>query len=147
MTYIPDVNDADVLEAAQHYAGAGLYVGPLRKGTKNPGLILGGGWQHKTSRDPDQLHAWFADTDHDLFIHCGRSGLLVIDVDYPDKVPPVLGAHLGSAPYQSTRPDQPGRGHYIFAQPHGRTIGNGQGKLGSAWGDVRGLNGAICRPR
>jgi hypothetical protein len=143
MTYIPDVNDADVLEAAQHYAGAGLYVGPLRKGTKNPGLILGGGWQHKTSRDPDQLHAWFADTDHDLFIHCGRSGLLVIDVDYPDKVPPVLGAHLGSAPYQSTRPDQPGRGHYIFAQPHGRTIGNGQGKLGSAWGDVRGLNGVI----
>lgn len=143
MISIPDVNDADALEAAQHYAGAGLYVGPVRTATKNPGGILGSGWQHKTSRCPDQIHDWFANTDHGVFIHAGRSGLVIFDVDDIEQVPAVLAKYLDIAPHQSSRPDRPGRGHYLFAQPEGRMIGNGQGTLGSAWGKVRGRNGVI----
>jgi opacity protein-like surface antigen len=48
----------------------------------------------------------------------------------------VLVEHLGAAPYQSSRPDLVGRGHYLFAQPPGRMIGNGGGRLGSAWGQI-----------
>lgn len=143
MIKIPNVNDASVLEAAQLYAEAGLYVGPLAAGTKHPGSVLGKGWQHQTSRDPDQIAEWFADTDYGVFIHCGRSGLIVIDVDYPDRLPAVLADNLDGTPHQSTRPDQPGRGHYLFAQPAGRRYGNGAGRLGSAWGDIRGANGVI----
>jgi hypothetical protein len=68
---------------------------------------------------------------------------VVFDVDRPDKLPETLRKHLAAAPFQSTRPDVPGRGHYLFLQPPGRTIGNGTGKLGGDWGEVRGLNGVI----
>jgi Bifunctional DNA primase/polymerase, N-terminal len=67
----------------------------------------------------------------------------VIDVDRPDKLPDVLERHLDAAPFQSTRPDIPGRGHYVFAMPPGRTLGNGTGRLSKGWGEVRGLNGVI----
>jgi hypothetical protein len=141
---IPELDDdVDTLTAALAYAAAGWYELPVRRGTKKPGSVVGDGWQHKSSRDPKQIAAWFAGTDHDIALHCGRSGAVVFDVDDPDKLPNVLRSHLGSAPFQSTRPDVPGRGHYVFAQPPGRTIGNGTGRLGGAWGEVRGLNGVI----
>lgn len=141
---IPEISaDADNLEAALAYAGAGLYVGPARRKSKHPGSLLGDGWQTQTSSDPDQIAAWFAATNSSVFIHAGRSGLVIFDVDYVDKVPKVLAKHLPSAPHQSSRPDSPGRGHYLFAQPVDRMIGNGTGKLGSTWGQVRGTNGVV----
>ena len=138
---LPD--DAGNLEAAQAYADAGWYVLPVKRGTKHPGSVVGNGWQSRSSRDPQQIAAWFAGTDHGIALHCGRSGAVVFDVDDPDKVPEALRRHLDTAPYQSTRLDEPGRGHYVFATPPGRTLGNGTGKLGGAWGEVRGLNGVI----
>jgi hypothetical protein len=142
--HIPQLDDdTDMLTAALDYAGAGWYVLPARSGSKHPGSVVGNGWQAKSSRDPKRIAAWFAGTDHGIALHCGRSGAVVFDVDDPDKVPEVLRAHLVSAPSQSTHPEQPGRAHYIFAQPPGRIIGNGTGRLGGAWGEVRGLNGVI----
>ena len=82
---------------------------------------------------------WFAGTDHDVAIHCGRSGLVVLDVDRPEEVPEDWWRYLDAAPFQSTRTDTPGRGHYVFAMPPGRTIGN----PALSWGEVRGLNGVI----
>jgi hypothetical protein len=115
---IPEIPaDADNLTAALLYGAAGLYVGPARRGSKHPGSVLGDNWQSQTSRDPDQIAAWFAGTDDDVFLHAGRSGLVVFDVDYFDKVPAVLARHLDAAPYQSSRPEVPGRGHYLFQQP------------------------------
>jgi hypothetical protein len=142
--YVPEIDpDADMLTAALAYANAGWYVLPAKRGTKHPGSVVGNDWQHKSSRDPKQITAWFAGTDHNIALHCGRSGAVVFDVDTPENVPPVLAKYLASAPFQSTRPDTPGRGHYLFLQPVGRTIGNCNGRLGSAWGEVRGLNGVI----
>ena len=144
MLSIPEIpGDADSLEAALLYADAGLYVGPAERRSKHPGSVLGDGWQHQTSCDVEQIAAWFAGTDHGVFIHAGRSGLVIFDVDYPDRLPGVLAKHLELAPYQSSRPDVARRGHYLFAQPAGRVIGNGGGSLGSGWGQVRGLNGVI----
>jgi hypothetical protein len=141
---VPDIApDHDNLTAALRYAKAGWYVLPARRGTKDPGSIVGKKWQAKSSRDPKQITAWFAGTDHDIALHCGRSGAVVFDVDNPDKLPDILRSHLDTAPYQSTRPDTPGRGHYVFGMPPGRTLGNGTGRLGGAWGEIRGLNAVI----
>lgn len=136
-------DDTDTLTAALLYIACGWYVLPVKRGTKKPGSVVGDNWQAKSSRDPKQITAWFAGTDHDIALHCGRSGAVVFDVDDPGKLPDVLRKHLHAAPYQSTRPDVPGRGHYVFAMPAGRCLGNGTGRLGSGWGEVRGLNGVI----
>ena len=145
--HVPDVTpDDDTLGAALKYAAAGWYVLPVRRrARKHPGSVVGKDWQHQSSRDPQQIAAWYAGTDHGIALHVGRSGALVADVDYPDRLPEVLDKVIADAapPYQTTRDGDPRRGHYVFAQPPGRMLGNGTGKLGGAWGEVRGLNGVI----
>ncbi len=143
---MPDVVGLDVLSAALRYAESGFYVGPLVRDTKDPGSVLGTGWQHQTSRDPHQLAAWFTGIDHDVFIHVGRSGAVVFDVDHPELLHEDLARAIKECepPYQSSRPDVPGRGHYLFLQPPDRNIGNGCGTLGKrTWGEVRGRNGVV----
>src|SRR5215218_468336 len=112
---------------------------------KNPGSILGKDWQRRTSREPPVIAFWFAGTDHGIFLHVGRSGAWVADVDNPDNLHPAIQQAITqhNPPYQSTRPNQPGRGHYIFLQPEGRTLGNSLGDLAKGWGEGRGLNGVI----
>ena len=107
--------------------------------------MVGKDWHHQSSREPEQLAAWWAGTDHGIALHVGRSGGAVLDVDAPDKMPAVVVDAVASTspPYQSTRSDTPRRGHYLFAQPAGRILGNGTGRLGGAWGEVRGRNGVI----
>ena len=142
--HIPDLPaDADNLTAALAYAEAGWYLLPVKHGTKTPGSIVGKRWHDKSAHDSEQIAAWFAGADHDIALHCGRSGAVVFDVDHPDKLPPALRPHLRRAPYQSTRQDTLGRGHYLFAVPPGRNFSNSVGRLGGGWGEVRGSNGVI----
>jgi hypothetical protein len=145
--HIPDLAaDIDTTGAGLLYAKAGFYILPgHRSEIRNPGRIIGKGWQHKSSRDPDMIAAWFAGTNNVLLIHCGRSGVIGFDIDHPEHLPERLARHLATAPFQQTRPDEdPSRGHALFAMPAGRTIGNSTGRLGRKWGEVRGLNGVIC---
>ncbi|MFI6488262.1 DUF3987 domain-containing protein [Streptomyces sp. NPDC050564] len=144
--YVPEITEEDdVISAAFKYAGAGWYLLPVDPTTKNPGSIVGDHWQDKSSRDPEMIALWFTGTNAALALHMGRSGALAFDVDRPESLPDDLRDVLTGtgAPHQSTRVDQPGRGHYVFAQPEGRNIGNSRGDLGRAWGDVRGKNGVI----
>src|SRR5690348_3043949 len=78
---VPDVTGMDTLTAALAYAKAGWYVGPVKRGTKDPGSVLGKDWQHKTSRDPKVIIAGMALAGHGVFLHAGRSGAVIIDVD------------------------------------------------------------------
>ncbi len=140
-------DDISSVDAALAYAEAGWYVGPVaRSDPKNPGSVLGKGWQHKTTRDRNTIIALWFGTDHGVFLHAGRSGAGIIDMDYPEKCPSnVLEALKHSwAPFQSTRVDSDSRGHYVFRQPAGRFIGN---SLGTSFQDcgfeVRGNNGVI----
>lgn len=143
--HIPEIpDDADVCAAALLYARAGWYVLPVRPGVKHAGSVLGSGWPEKTSRDPQQIVAWFAGESYSLALHVGRSGAVAFDVDHVNALPRELVSVLAdtAVPYQSTRPDEYARGHYLFAAPAG-SIGNSGGELGSTWGDVRGLNGIL----
>jgi len=140
--YIPEIGDTDTLGAALAYAAAGWYVLPVRD-PKNPGSVVGKDWPSKSSCSPHVLTAWFAGTNYGIALHMGRSGAVAFDVDQLDSFPAEYRHLLKTALYQSSRPDQPGRGHYLFAQPPGRAIGNGKGRLRGGWGDVRGRNGVI----
>ena len=147
--HVPDLpEDTDVLGASLLYVRAGWYVGPVKAGAaKNPGSALGKGWPSLTSRDPHQVTAWFAGCSEGtgLFLHCGRSGALVLDADNYDRLPDNIRAEIDrlSPPFQSTRHDDPHRGHYVFAMPTDRLLGNSVGALGKAFGEVRGANGVI----
>ncbi|PWH05212.1 hypothetical protein DEO23_14120 [Brachybacterium endophyticum] len=143
---IPDITGLDTLTAAFEYAKHGWHVGPVRPGTKHPGSILGKQWQSKTTRDPEIIaDTWMTHTDAGIFLHVGRSGAIVIDVDTPTRLPDVLTTALTEhpAPFQRTRRSDAARRHYIYAQPAGRTLGNGLGRLPTGWGDLRGANGVI----
>lgn len=146
MISIPEItDDMSTLDAALAYAGAGLYVGPCKRKTKHPGSVLGTDWEQKTSRDQKVISAWFAGTDHGVFLHAGRSGLVIFDVDAPEKLHPAIrqAVEQCSPPAQNTRPATPDRLHYLFAVPDGRRLGNAVGELSGGWGQVRGLNGVI----
>lgn len=134
-----------VLEAALVYAAAGLFVLPVAPGTKNPGSVVGPGWQHRSSRDREQLFTWFATGAAGIAIHLGASGLIAFDVDQPDGLSDPLRSLLLSSegPFQATRKDCPIRGHYLFSVPEGSRLGNSVGDLGKGWGDVRAGNAVI----
>jgi hypothetical protein len=141
------LNEADTLTAALAYAAAGWYVLPVRTDTKHPGSVVGAGWPALSSRDPKTIAGWFAGSDYGIALHCGRSGAVVLDVDDYENIPDDIIAAIESTqcPYQSTRAEEPGRGHYLLANDTGRRIGNGLGKLATTpkWGEVRGANGVI----
>lgn len=132
------------LNAALSYADAGWFVLPVKKGTKNPGSIVGSKWPEQSSRDAKRIRAWFHGTDHQIALHVGRSGAVAFDVDTPARLPKALRQQLMSnlVPFQQTRPEEHERGHYLFSTGAHR-FGNSVGALGQDWGDVRGENGVI----
>jgi hypothetical protein len=144
---VPDVAGMDTLTAALAYAKAGWYLLPVRHGTKKPGSVVGDEWHRQSSRDPQVITVWLAGTSHGIALHAGRSGAVGLDVDNIGGLtscPPLvdaLAAHVRAGhPVQSTGP---GRGHYVFTVPPGRSLGNGKGRLTGPWGEVRGRNGVI----
>lgn len=150
MLRVPEIDASwDVCRAAIAYIEAGWWVLPIEPGTKKPAVFLGKGWPRRSSRDIEEAVAWFTGTPYGLALHAGRSHSLIIDVDEPDEVPDFLSALLWDetgaplVPYQSSRPDTPRRGHYLFAQPTDRLLGNASGLLNRTWGEVRGSNGII----
>lgn len=146
MTEIPpadDFGDGSAMAAAFAYIRSGLYIGPLRQGTKNPGSMLGKGWHAKTFNDAESVATWYAGVDLGVFLHCGRSGLVVLDIDEPDAVPTEWWPALDAMPFQRSRPANGRRGHYIAKTPPGRRIGNAIGRARKGWGEVRGENGVI----
>ncbi|WP_435279282.1 bifunctional DNA primase/polymerase [Streptomyces sp. 1222.5] len=144
--HIPQITEEDDnLAAGLKYANAGWYVLPVDRATKHAGSVLGKGWPAKSSRDAEDIVSWFAGSNDSLALHVGRSGAIAFDIDHPEHTPEALSTAIiqTQPPYQSTRANIPGRGHYVFTVPEGRRLGNGTGGLGKGWGDVRGLNGII----
>lgn len=118
---------------------------PAKRGSKHPGSVVGKDWPSKSTRDPQVIASLWAATDYGIALDLGRSGLIALDVDRPEDVPAWLLTAIGEAqaPYQATRPDAAGRGHYIYRQPEGRRIGCGKGGLAGMGLDVKGAGGVI----
>lgn len=143
--HIPDITGMTTIQAAYAYTRAGWYIGPVTQGTKNPGSILGKNWTHKTTRDPEIIADTWMYHNHGIFLHVGRSGAIVLDIDTPTNLPDILTDALTTtpAPFQYTRKNDLARRHYIYKQPEGCTFGNGLGRLPTGWGDIRGTGGVI----
>lgn len=144
---IPNVaSTPSIYSAAMSYIECGWYVAPVKSGTKNPGSLLGTDWPSKTSRNPQDIAAWFRNTNHSIALHAGKSRALIFDIDNPVNVPNFLWKHLSQAkvPFQSTRliGDRT-RGHYFFRIPDGVTYGNGLGTIPGGWGDIRSHNAVV----
>src|SRR3954470_1911862 len=90
---IPEIpEDSDLIRAAILYAQAGWYVLAVEPDSKRPAAFYGKGWQHMSSRDPQEIASWFAGTPYQLALHVGRSGAVAFDIDVPEEVPPILQA-------------------------------------------------------
>lgn len=140
------VGTETVLECAYAYVDCGWWIVPITKGTKNPGSILGKGWPQLSSNKKSQLDVWLKDyNDRGIALHTGPSGAYIADVDNPDELTDALrkALHESRAPYQSTRSNVEGRGHYVFSLPKGVKYTNSPGSLGSAWGEIRTGNSVI----
>lgn len=132
-----------VAGAAMAYAAAGWYVLPADG--KNPGQYLGAGWQHQSSRDPAVIAGWWQRwPGAGIGLHTGRSGAVVFDVDNPANVPPLLRQHAAGLAFQSTRSNDPERGHYVAACPPmawGCSLGDL--RIDPSWGEVKSGNSVI----
>lgn len=144
---VPNIEaNCAMLESALAWAENGFHVLPIDPKTKHAGSVVGVGWPDKSSRDPKQIESWFRPgTSYGIAVHLGKSGAIAFDVDDPSQLPHRLREWimLENVPFQSTRTNDPLRGHYIFATPEGSNYGNSKGLLKGAWGEVRGKNGII----
>lgn len=149
--HLPDVVGMSLLEAALSYAEAGWFVLPTDPADiKNPGSVVRGKWHEKSSRDPEQIRRWWADSpDSGIALHCGRSGAGVFDFDATSLrsidgygLLGVADALADAGAIQGTRRDGD-RGHYLFLLPDdGTEYGNSAGAF-TAVGEFRGKNGVI----
>lgn len=148
--YLPDIGGLSLPEAASAYARAGWFVLPTYPtNVKNPGSVVGGGWQQKSSRDPDQIREWWSEKpDYGIALHCGRSGAIVFDLDAEslDTVraagrDDIAHALVSAEVINGTRLDGD-RGHYIFLMPPDHEYGSSAGAF-MRFGEVRGKNGVI----
>ena len=147
---VPDVAHLSPVEAALAYAEAGWYVLPTDPADiKNPGSVVHGHWQDKSSRDPGQIRAWWRENPgNGIALHVGKSGAVAFDLDIDDLDvieragrPDIAEALRSATAVQATR-CQGDRGHYLYATAPGESFGNGPGAF-RRWGQVRGRNGAI----
>jgi hypothetical protein len=135
-----------VLECGYAYVDCGWWLVPIRRSSKHPGSILGKGWPEKSSNQKSQLDIWFkGQSDRGIALHTGKSGAFVVDVDNPEELTQSMKKVLREtgAPYQSTRTNAVGRGHFVFAVPSGVRYTNSAGSLGTSWGEIRTGNSVI----
>ena len=139
-----------LVDAALAYAQAGWYVLPTAPAdAKNPGRVVHGRWQDKSTRDPEQIRAWWRENlGYGIALHVGKSGAVAFDLDIDEldviaragrsDIAEALrsaGAIQGSRRYGDC-------GHYVYATAPGESFGNGPGSF-RRWGQVRGRNGVI----
>lgn len=160
-THIPDITGLSPAEAARRYREHDLAVFPWRlvDGGKNLGAFIGKGYhQLSATLTPQQAFELTAldEAVTGLGLSCGRSGLIVFDVDRPELCPPLLAKAIAELlpPFQTTRdvpalPGQVARGHYVFRVPAGRRMGSptkwtGDNPASLGWGEVRCWNSGIA---
>ena len=125
-----------IQQQALLYAASGLYCFPLKPNSKQPGTANG---LKDATIDPDMVrglfHPRYDGREKGIGIDCGRSGLLVVDLDgevgmaQRDKFPPTLTCLTG-------------RGAHLYYQGRGKST---VGKLGQGI-DTRGEGGYVVAP-
>ncbi|WP_308257941.1 bifunctional DNA primase/polymerase [Pseudonocardia lacus] len=138
-------SSADVHElraAALAAAASGLFVFPLRPGTKVPTIKR---WEQHATRDPARIARWWRAAPRNIGIATGPSRLVVLDLDTGDDEPPKtwtgarnghdvltrLASAAGQAlPRTRTVATPSGGLHLYFRAPSSPVLRNTAGQLG-----------------
>lgn len=132
-----------LLESALFYAGAGLFVFPLKPGQKSPAFK---GWKDQSTTDAETIKSWWAKNPaFNIGIDCGKSGLTVIDYDAANGKEGLTirdtwrQSHIMPDTWTARTPR--GGIHEYYKAPDGKT------KTGLYPGvDVRGIGGLVAAP-
>src|SRR4051812_39966020 len=104
--YLPDVTGMSNADAAAALADANIRITPVRPGTKDPGSLVGKGWQDRATCDHDTVRDWWSRWPNaGIAMHAGASGFLVVDVDHQDNVPVGMWPTLDTAIFRPTTTD------------------------------------------
>lgn len=132
-----------MLDEALSYAEHGVYVFPLKPGTKAPLTSHG---VHDATIDLEQIRDWWTQYPAaGIGIACGPSGLLVVDVDLKSGFVEPEGVHakLDLTPTYTVE-TQSGGYHLYYWRPEG-VAGNTVSKLREGI-DTRGIGGYVVAP-
>jgi AAA domain/Bifunctional DNA primase/polymerase, N-terminal len=140
------------LQQALSLAMQGFYLFPLEENSKLP--EKGYSWAKRSTRNPETIKSWFKDRimgwEHNpnIAIDCGKSGVLVIDVDTKDgKDGDATFANLamdhGAWPKTRMAKTMSGAKHYFYWNTANVSIS--AGKLGVGV-DTRGIGGYVVAP-
>lgn len=145
---------SSILAQALEFAENEYYVFPVRitldgDGKKMPKFYRGEPWNMTSTRDPERLSEMFASRDDwtGFGIDCGKSGIVVIDLDVSDdKDGYVTWATFDAAQHSPMSVlTRSGGKHLYFRDPDG-TIRNDAGKRIGPGVDVRGNGGFVFGP-
>jgi hypothetical protein len=111
------------LDTALSLARAGFYVFPM---TSSGRFLQGFGWDRGASRSLNQIRGWWANSPRQrIGVHCGRSGLVVVDLDRKngkDGVASLKKAGLDlSRTFNYTSRSGNGE-HHIYRAPEGEQL-------------------------
>jgi hypothetical protein len=108
--YTANATPPSLMRAALACAERGWHVFPCTPGAKPPAL-RDTDWRQISTTDPAQIERWWTARPYNIGIDCGKSGLVVIDLDVPGHGAPAPGG-------QPTGRDELAR----LAREHGETI-------------------------
>ena len=130
------------LDDLLYYAGLGMHVFPLCSGSKKP--LPGSRGLDDATTDPDKIRAWYSPSLN-WGLNCGRSGLLVVDLDVKGEFDGLeawrlLAADRGAPPTRSA--STPSGGSHLYFRGEGRSSASS-----IAPGiDTRGAGGYVVLP-
>jgi hypothetical protein len=142
---IDTVTTNKLSQTALYYAKSGWHVFPLAPREKTPLASLAPKGVHDATNDQVIVSRWWEQCpDANIGLHCGASGLLVLDfdTDKSDFAGGELLERLRNEYHTTTARSGSGGYHLLYQQPDGDTLGNGRGKLPKGV-DVRGQGGYI----
>jgi hypothetical protein len=102
-------------------------------------------WDTGASTSPHNIAYWFSGNPRNVGIHCGKSGLLVIDEDAPGAFAKFAADHGVTIPETYTVTTAKGK-HYYFADTQAGTLGNREGAFRDYDINVRSGNGYVIAP-
>lgn len=140
------------LTAALAYASAGVHVFPARVTIVNGRKVVSpiASWREASTTDPAVIASWFGESgqwrDASLCIDCGRSGIVVVDLDRNGSADGVAAwaalVREHALTVTPVRVRTPSGGEHWYYRCNGRVVGNTQSKIAPGI-DTRGLGGFV----
>lgn len=141
-----------VLNEALRLAKLGYYVAPVKvwlddKCVKRMTRLP---WSKMSTRDEATIRGWFAAggryADHDLLIDCGKSGIVVVDLDEGEgKSGAAEWKRLGGPSSKMVTLTRSGGHHGFYKADPQRPVRNSAGEVARGI-DVRGIGGMVFAP-